>query len=256
MWAAGVSLYLLATGRVPFEGSSLIQLFERIAVGSYAETPQLAAQPQLQSLLRSLLCVAQQERLGAEEALAHPWLSPVSSGAAGAAGAGGSAWGETEHSLLLSLSARGARPVSVLRAIAQKYGEEFVEPAAAAPPSANQPHEFRPPDPGDVLAGAAGEAGADPPPGAGGEERHPASRICFGEGERGPGRGAAGEPSSPCNCSGVAAGEALAPAKHVRGGAGPAAAWARPQREERSYGSTGQSTRDSLEERQKDCTLC
>ena len=101
MWAAGVSLYLLATGRlpllppppgglllphlkrfpdacgsralrrVPFEGSSLIQLFERIAVGSYAETPQLAAQPQLQSLLRSLLCVAQQERLGAEEARAE-----------------------------------------------------------------------------------------------------------------------------------------------------------------------------------------
>ena len=132
-----------------------------------------------------------------------------------------------------------------------------MEPAAAAPPPANHPHEYQPPDPGDALAGAAGEAGADPPPGAGGEGgRHPASRIRFGEGERGPGRGAAGEPSSPSNCSGVAAGEALAPAGHVRGGAGPAAAWARPQREERSYGSTGQSTRDSLEERQKDCTLC
>ena len=62
--------------RVPFEGSSLIQLFERIAVGSYAETPQLAARPQLQSLLRSLLCVAQQERLGVEEARASPAEQP------------------------------------------------------------------------------------------------------------------------------------------------------------------------------------
>ena len=77
VWAAGISLFLLTTGRVPFEGTSLINLFENIAKGSFEIPPRIAADKPLVDLIRGLLMVDQQERLSVSDALKHRWLDEV-----------------------------------------------------------------------------------------------------------------------------------------------------------------------------------
>mmetsp|Transcript_15941 Transcript_15941/g.44839 ORF Transcript_15941/g.44839 Transcript_15941/m.44839 type:complete len:425 (-) Transcript_15941:415-1689(-) len=119
VWAAGVSLYLLVTGKVPFEGSSLIQLFEKIAIGEYPIPASISEQPQLLSLLSGLMEVDCEKRLTVSEALTHPWL------AEGSDSLRGEVWGDAERDLLLSIGGRGGRTSAVLRSIARKYGEEI-----------------------------------------------------------------------------------------------------------------------------------
>ncbi|KAL3909644.1 MAG: hypothetical protein SGPRY_009352, partial [Prymnesium sp.] len=80
VWAAGVSLFLLTTGVVPFSGSSLINLFDTIAkvivtkVGEYVIPPLLEEQPKLLDLVQGLLCINHNTRLSVSEALNHSWL--------------------------------------------------------------------------------------------------------------------------------------------------------------------------------------
>jgi serine/threonine-protein kinase 11 len=123
VWATGVSLYLLTTGRVPFEGTSLINLFENIDQGNYGVPQALASQPQLLSLVDGLLAHEQAHRLSVREALEHAWMS---------APPAEEVWGEREKALVASVATR-MRSGSVLRSIARMYGEAFVE----APPAAD-----------------------------------------------------------------------------------------------------------------------
>jgi serine/threonine-protein kinase 11 len=74
VWAAGVSLFLLSTGRVPFEGASLIQLFDQIAAGAFTVPPALAADAPLVELVHGLLTVDFEARYSVDTALRHPWL--------------------------------------------------------------------------------------------------------------------------------------------------------------------------------------
>jgi len=115
VWAAGVSLYLLMTGEVPFTGSSLINLFETIAKGEYIIPPRLQEQPELLSLVQGLLRVDHSSRLSVSEALNHPWLAEQERS---------QVWGHEERSLV-QRTMHSLRSTAVLRAIARMYGEKF-----------------------------------------------------------------------------------------------------------------------------------
>ena len=127
-WATGITLYLLATGKVPFEGTSLINLFENIDAGVYDVPDGLARRPMLLSLVQALLAHEPTERLGVDGALSHAWLRE---------GVDDEEWGRAERALVESAAPRGGglRPTSVMRAIARMYGEAFVEPPPVAKPA-------------------------------------------------------------------------------------------------------------------------
>mmetsp|Transcript_35600 Transcript_35600/g.74767 ORF Transcript_35600/g.74767 Transcript_35600/m.74767 type:complete len:371 (-) Transcript_35600:14-1126(-) len=119
VWATGISLFLLATGSVPFEGTSLINLFENIAKGEFEVPECLQAKPQLLRLVRSMLAHDQTARASVKEALADAWLNEQGEDDDGA-------WTDADKALVQSISVR-SRSSTVLRAIARMYGEEFIE---------------------------------------------------------------------------------------------------------------------------------
>jgi len=118
VWAAGISLYLITSGRVPFEGSSLINLFENIAAGQYPIPARIAHNTLLVELLRGVLKVAQEDRFGVKDVLRHRWFDRDLDHWSG------------EYRAIVQQAAgmrASTRSDMVLRAIARKYGEEFTE---------------------------------------------------------------------------------------------------------------------------------
>ena len=88
-WAAGVCLYILLSGVVPFNwtdrpGADLRELFDRISAGSFSvDGPEWeGVSDGAKNLVRSLMCVDVSSRLTAEAALAHPWLVSPAPGTA------------------------------------------------------------------------------------------------------------------------------------------------------------------------------
>jgi len=106
VWACGVSLYRLVTGKVPFEGSSLMHLFENIAKGEFEMPISIKHDEQLVDLITALLQVEQSQRLSIDEALWHPWLAERDD----------MRWGEAERKLV-----RRYRRVKALRAAGRRY---------------------------------------------------------------------------------------------------------------------------------------
>ena len=156
VWASGVTLFLATSGRVPFEGSSLIQLFENISKGDF-EMPTGASHPNFASptfcdFLRGLLKVAQAERcaaataprarrlehgasptphaprrsslcsLSVADALQHPWLSGADGGDASE---DADEWSEERRRFVLGIARRGR--ASILKTIATSLDEEAPE---------------------------------------------------------------------------------------------------------------------------------
>ena len=95
VWSAGVCLYAMLIGTVPFKASSMQELHHLIINGKYdINNPNAfqqnkdgqataATQPQqpptklsehATNLIHSLLCVDPRKRLSAVEVLSHPWL--------------------------------------------------------------------------------------------------------------------------------------------------------------------------------------
>jgi serine/threonine-protein kinase 11 len=118
VWACGVTLYRLLTGSVPFEGSSLMHLFENIAKGSFEMPTSILHDAQLVELLQALLTVDAEERLDVAAALRHPWLRENDD----------MRWGEHERTLVQSI-ARGS-------AASGKWERVLAAAAAAAENSA------------------------------------------------------------------------------------------------------------------------
>lgn len=73
VWALGVSLYMLLTGRVPFEGSSLVSLFESISCGVYEPIEDISSEAQ--DVISRMLTVSWKDRASVDELLKHPWVA-------------------------------------------------------------------------------------------------------------------------------------------------------------------------------------
>ena len=158
VWAVGVSLFLCTSGKVPFEGSSLMDLFERIAMvnarrdacrrrsatllrcaltlsplasgaqGAYEIPGCLASEATLIELLCGLLTVDQTARLSVESALGHSWLR----------GAGELRWSDEDRRVVSAIIVTGsAKSSAVLRNVRRMYGEEL-EPEPGGSPEGSQ----------------------------------------------------------------------------------------------------------------------
>eukprot|EP01113_Clastostelium_recurvatum_P017031 TRINITY_DN1994_c0_g1_i2.p1 TRINITY_DN1994_c0_g1~~TRINITY_DN1994_c0_g1_i2.p1 ORF type:complete len:595 (+),score=91.52 TRINITY_DN1994_c0_g1_i2:173-1957(+) len=73
MWGLGVTLYIMAAGRMPFSGNTLYALFEDITQGNLDMPSHL--DPQLAALIRGLLHPEHNQRLSLEQVRAHPWMN-------------------------------------------------------------------------------------------------------------------------------------------------------------------------------------
>ncbi|KAI0561089.1 Serine/threonine protein kinase [Gracilaria domingensis] len=72
VWALGISVFLLVTGRIPFRGENLMQLFENIGVGDFEIPEDLP--DDLRDVLGKMLTVDWRERHSVFELLRHPWI--------------------------------------------------------------------------------------------------------------------------------------------------------------------------------------
>ena len=76
LWSCGVVLYILLSGRPPFDGEKEIDVFKRITSGKYDLTspPFNTCSDEVKDLIRHLLVIEPYKRLSTEEALNHPWF--------------------------------------------------------------------------------------------------------------------------------------------------------------------------------------
>jgi len=74
VWSAGVCLYAMLVGTVPFKASSMHELHQLISSGKYELKEQEGVSESAQDLIRKLLTVDWRKRLGAAEIMAHPWM--------------------------------------------------------------------------------------------------------------------------------------------------------------------------------------
>lgn len=75
LWSAGVCLYAMLMGTVPFKGNSMHELHKIILEAKYEYKEKIS--PQAQDLIAKLLETDQNLRLSAKEVLQHEWLAGV-----------------------------------------------------------------------------------------------------------------------------------------------------------------------------------
>ena len=73
VWAAGVTLYQMVVGRIPFNAENICDLYEAISRAN-VDIPEWVG-PELKGLIRAILNPVQAERLGLEEIKRHPWMT-------------------------------------------------------------------------------------------------------------------------------------------------------------------------------------
>lgn len=77
VWSAGVILYAMLTGQLPWKKRNQAQLFKQIKSGDYTIPEELS--DEAASMLRRLLTVDPKARITIEEAFEHPWLKDCDS---------------------------------------------------------------------------------------------------------------------------------------------------------------------------------
>jgi len=77
MWSFGITLYFLVVGNLPFEDKNRMMVMLKIKKAEFSlDQPQWNNYHQLfKDLVKSLLCTDPEQRISAEQALDHPWLS-------------------------------------------------------------------------------------------------------------------------------------------------------------------------------------
>uniref|UniRef100_A0A3B1IEP5 Si:ch211-27e6.1 n=1 Tax=Astyanax mexicanus TaxID=7994 RepID=A0A3B1IEP5_ASTMX len=81
MWALGVISYILLSGSMPFDQRSRPRLFRAILRGSYSFhcEPWSSVSNQAKDFIERLLSLSPEQRMTAQQALAHPWLVGMAS---------------------------------------------------------------------------------------------------------------------------------------------------------------------------------
>ena len=78
IWAIGILLFMMLTGRVPYKQTETNRLVRLIKKGAFemneVENPELNLSTDVKNLVYSLLKVDPKHRLSAKEALNHPWI--------------------------------------------------------------------------------------------------------------------------------------------------------------------------------------
>ena len=74
VWSAGVTLYALVTGELPFDDDYEPRLKHKILSGKFAFPTNLALSAEVKDLITSMLKTSVSERLSIEKVYAHPWF--------------------------------------------------------------------------------------------------------------------------------------------------------------------------------------
>ncbi|XP_062220660.1 phosphoenolpyruvate carboxylase kinase 2-like [Phragmites australis] len=76
VWSAGVVLYMMLSGTVPFYGATAGEIFESVLHGNLRFPPRTFASvsPEAKDLMRRMLCKDVSRRFSAEQVLRHPWM--------------------------------------------------------------------------------------------------------------------------------------------------------------------------------------
>lgn len=72
VWALGVTIYFLLSGRIPFQGDTLVALFEHIGVGHFE--PLSDVTDECKDVITRMLTVSWHDRASVESLLKHPWI--------------------------------------------------------------------------------------------------------------------------------------------------------------------------------------
>eukprot|EP00186_Timspurckia_oligopyrenoides_P003070 CAMPEP_0182441804 /NCGR_PEP_ID=MMETSP1172-20130603/804_1 /TAXON_ID=708627 /ORGANISM="Timspurckia oligopyrenoides, Strain CCMP3278" /LENGTH=359 /DNA_ID=CAMNT_0024636353 /DNA_START=46 /DNA_END=1125 /DNA_ORIENTATION=- len=75
IWAAGVTLFYMLTGTVPFHGDTLFELFGSIGKAEFT-IPEYV-DPLARDLISHMMLRDQSQRYSARDCLNHPWIKPV-----------------------------------------------------------------------------------------------------------------------------------------------------------------------------------
>lgn len=84
IWSLGCLVYVLLTSHLPFNGKTQVQMFQKIKQGEYHESPlnSYNVSAEGRDFLLACLQVDPRQRMTADQALQHRWLSSVDSGPA------------------------------------------------------------------------------------------------------------------------------------------------------------------------------
>mmetsp|Transcript_21244 Transcript_21244/g.41370 ORF Transcript_21244/g.41370 Transcript_21244/m.41370 type:complete len:385 (+) Transcript_21244:365-1519(+) len=74
IWAAGVTLYVMATGKTPFAGDKIDELYSNIGKGEYEVPPEILQRETLSEVITRLMEPDPEQRMTLEELVDHAWF--------------------------------------------------------------------------------------------------------------------------------------------------------------------------------------
>ena len=77
VWAAGVVLFKLVTGKLPFSGDSPEEMLKAISNTNWLKILKKKASPELTEFLSAMLQISEKQRADCAQLLQHPWLLQV-----------------------------------------------------------------------------------------------------------------------------------------------------------------------------------